>query len=213
MTMNQQAQMNMAAMGGQIGGPVGGAGIGTPTNSGQQMSHEAMLTKLNTAIYDYLLRSELYSVARDLHKHVDIETRPSKQSPNQRGQQANGMEDGMDIDSTDPGLMKKPEDLPMPANLGGVDGPFLQDWWFQFWDIAMAHRNKGRAGPTAAYLAVQRGQQNNRMAMMGNIAQANANMRNFNPMMQNGMNVGGDLKRQAMQNPRNMYVVDSHKLC
>ena len=201
--MSQQLPMNMAAMGGQMGGPVGGAGIGTPTNSG----HDESLRKLNTAIYDHLIRSELYTVAREMKNHTEIDTRPSKQSPSQRGQQTNGIEDGMDADSQDPGFLKKPEDLPMPINLGAVDGPFLQDWWCQFWEIYQGHRNKGRGGPTAQYLSVQRGQQNNRMAMMGNITNGNPNMRNFNPMMQaNGMNAGGDLKRQAMQNPRNMYV-------
>jgi hypothetical protein len=200
--MNQPPPMSMPQMGGPVGGP-GAQNVGTP--SSRPIDHGDMTVKLNTAIYDYLLRNELYSVAKELHNSVHIETKQPKQSPNQRGaQQTNGMDDGTDIDSKDPGLLKKPDDLPLPHNLGG-DGPFLQDWWCQFWEMWSAHRNPKPPNTTGQYIMQQRNLHASRMAVMNNLNQANANMR-MNPMMQQNGMMANDLKRQAMQNPRNLYV-------
>ncbi|KAK3713352.1 hypothetical protein LTR37_008544 [Vermiconidia calcicola] len=211
--MSQQPQGNMAAM----GGPVGGGGTvapqmnaGTPSGSANPMSQEHMLNKLNTAIYDYLLRIQLYDVAKQFNKHMShsIEYRDPKQSPNQRGgQQANGVDDTMEIDNNDKGLLEKPDDLPLPKNLGG-DGPFLHDWWCQFWEMFQAHRSKR---PTAApqntqmmYLNAQRQAQQARMGLMTGVNQPQQARQGYNPMMQmNGMQPN-DLKRAAMQNQRNM---------
>jgi hypothetical protein len=216
--MSQQAQMNMAAMGGPVGGGGGVAAQmnpGTPGGSAaQEMNHIAIMKKLNTAIYDYLLRSGLYDIAKAFMDKMPIETKNDvKQSPNQRGgQQANGIDDGMD-DSKDHGILNRPDDLPLPNTL--FDGPFLQDWWCQFWEIHWGVR--GRAvmkSNTQAYLAQQRSQQKARQGMVNGMdPNSMQNLRGYNNMMQ-GMNNGipmgmgpNDMKRVAMQNAnRNMYV-------
>ena len=197
--MSQQPPMNMAAM---AGGPVGGGGgqnIGTPGSITALNGLDAV-KKLNTAIYDYLLRNQLHEAARSFVNKMDVET-DTKKSPSQRqgGQQSNGnIDDGMDIDSKE--IKNLPDDLPPPAQLG--DGPFLQDWWCQFWEIYQGNRGKGKQS-MMGYVGAQRQAQKARTNMMGNNMDPASmqNMRGYNMVMNNGMN---DLKRQAMQNPRNM---------
>ena len=200
--MNQQPQMNMAGM---AGGPVGGGpqmqpmNAGTPTNF---MPHEAIMTKLNTAIYDYLLRAEHYGVAREFIKATNIETKDAKQSPNQRPGMPNGLDDDDNYDSN--AFINKPDDLPLGNVI--IGGPFLQDWWCQFWELFHTHRSRGGPNRTAAmsYIGMQRGRTNGMNAI--NQAGNPAGMRNFGNMMgPNGMMNNQDLKRAAMQNnTRNM---------
>lgn len=208
--MAQQPQMNMAGM----GGPVGGAphmvqmNMGTPSGSNAQSE---MITKLNTAIYDYLLRSEHYEAAKVLLKEAPVDTKGLDASPNmQPGQQPNGMDDSADIDSKVPALLQRPEGLPLANNISS--GPFLQDWWCQFWETFNAHRNrKNQNSGVGVYINAQRPQMQARMGRMNNLNQNNQNMMAFNnPMMQaNGMAMNQDLKRAAMvNNQKNMYVFD-----
>ena len=202
--------MNMASMGGAVGGGAPGPAmnVGTPGATGSQ---EAMIKLLNTAIYDYLLRNSMYDVARSFVKSVEIEVADVKQSPNQRNGQVNGAEDSMDADSKDPGILQRPDDLPAPTVLG-CGGPFLQDWWCQFWEIFNGHRQRASRPSTVAYLHQARQNHKARISMMGSNMDPNSmqNIRGYNNMMQ-GMNNGmmqGDLKRAAMQNQqgRNLYV-------
>lgn len=208
--MAQPPQMNMAAMGGPVGGPphMVQMNMGTPSGSN---AHNEMITKLNTAIYDYLLRSEHYDVAKLFLSKGSVETKDLDNSPSNRpGQQPNGMDDSMDIDAKDPALSQRPEGLPLANNI--APGPFLQDWWCQFWETFNAHRNRKNAAPgLGQYINAQRPQMQQRMGMMNNLNQNNPNMRFNNPMMQaNGMAMNNDVRRAAMQNSqnntRNMYV-------
>nr|POE80066.1 transcriptional activator soma [Quercus suber] len=193
--MNQQ-QMNM-------GGPVGGqpTNAGTPNSGGTGASSADSIKRLNTAIYDHLLRSNLYEVARVFIKHVDVETK-LKDSPSQRANQPNGTDDGMDGDYKD-----RPDDLPVPIHYG--DGPFLADWWLTFWDILQGHRGKGGRPATLNYISAQR-QANKARTMMGAMdPNALQNMRgSFNgavmPNMNGNMAMSSDLKRAAMANQRNL---------
>lgn len=190
------------AMGGPVNAPTPGGGGG--------LGHDEVLKRLNTAIYDYLLRNSHYDVARIVSQRLDIFKKTDvKQSPNQRnGQQANGVDDSMDLDGTkDSGIKGRPEDLPLPENV--VEGPFLQDWWFQFWEIHFAKRNKNPNQQTNQYVAQQRMQQKARLGMMGGMDPASMqNLRGYNgmvPNMNNGMGaMPNDLKRTAMQNRGNM---------
>ena len=199
--MSQQQQMNMAAMGGPVGGPQMNAG--TPVNSSDLSSQAGAVKKLNTAIYDYLLRNQLFDLARGFHAKMDIEQRPEgKQSPSQRGQQANGVEDGMDIDSKDINIPNKPNDMP----LGAVDPDFLKDWWCMFWELWSGHRKKGAPVNTQAYINAQR------VSMQQRLMNTNGapNMRAYNGMMpgvNNGVAVPNDLKRAAMQNQQQRMCV------
>lgn len=137
--------MNMNVMGGAGGGPVGGQqmmmNIGTPSNApggGAAGSDSSHRTKLNTYIYDYFLKNDMFDMARMLYQKVDIEQADPKQSPGQRNM--NG--DSMDQDSKD-NIHGKPDDLPMPKVPAGGDGSFLLDWWGQFWDCYLAQRGRG----------------------------------------------------------------------
>ena len=191
------------AMGGPVNAP-------TPSGGGWSLGHDEVMKKLNTAIYDYLLRGRHYDIARAVSNGLPLFTKPDvKQSPNQRnGQQANGVDEPELDGSKDPGISGRPDDLPFPDNVG--DGPFLQDWWYQFWEIHFAKRNKSPNQQTTQYVAQQRMQQKARLGMMGAAMDPASmqNMRSYNGMVQ-GMNNGmagmqNDLKRTAMQNQRNM---------
>ena len=208
--MSQPQQMNMGGM----GGPVGGAppqqqqqqqqNAGTPSNgSGVNANDSAETVKrLNTYIYDYFLRNQHYDIARAMINASSMEllTQP-KQSPSQRQNQPNGI-DEMDTD--------RPKDLPEPG-LQNTEGPFLQDWWFQFWDIYNSRRNHPSKQTTVGYLAAQRAGQKQRGNMMGGMDPgAMQNMRQMS-MMSNGM-MSNDLKKAAMQNAgaTNMYAFLIH---
>ena len=194
--------MNMAAMGGPVGGPQ--MNVGTPSNSGDPVSQAMSVKKLNTAIYDYLLRNQQYELARQFQTKMEIVPRSEgKPSPNQRGQQANGVDDSMDGDSKDHIIANKPNDLPY----GDIESDFLKDWWCQFWEIWNGHRKKAVGPNTQSYINAQRAAMQGRVNMMnGNGAQ---NMRAYNGMMpgvNNGVAMPNDLKRAAMQNQQRLYV-------
>jgi len=177
----------------QAGGPVQAA---TPSSS--DMSAEALTKKLNTAIYDYLLRNSHYEVARAMHKATEINTKPDiKHSPGQQNGQPNGIDDLLNH----PALRDRPDDLPMPANV--YDGPFLEDWWSMYWEIHFARRNKGTQQQSNQYVAQQRAIQKGRNGMMNSMDPA-MSMRGYNGAVQgmpNGMaGMPNDLKRTAMQN-------------
>ena len=190
-----------------MGGPVNAP---TPLGGGTPPQADEVVKKLNTAIYDYLLRNSLYNLARSFKNELPILIKDDiKHSPGQRNGQANGSEGSMDVDDKDPGICQRPDDLPLPAN--PFDGPFLHDWWCQFWELYFGRRNKPGSPQTSMYLAQQRFIQKNRQGLI----QLDPNLlqpaRGYNGMvgpMPNGM--GGmptDLKRTAMQNNRaNMYV-------
>ena len=206
----QQQQMNM---GGMAGGPVGGGGgpasqqqqvsAGTPS-SGDGGSGVNAIKRLNTAIYDYLLRNGLYEVARGFVTKMDVEI-DEKKSPNQKGQPNGVADDGMDVDVA--AIRDRPGDLPAPAQLG--DGPFLQDWWCQFWDIYSCRRNKPGKPQLMDYMAQQRQNQKMRTNMMAVNGMDMQGMRMPNGVMQHPMSNGmvgmpNDLQRKAMQNRQNM---------
>lgn len=210
--MSQPHQM--ATMGGPVGGGHQGQqhpmNAGTP-NSGSGPPAIDAVKRLNTAIYDYLLRNALYDTARSFvnSPHMDVET-GVKKSPSsdsrQSQQQANGVGGGgdeMEIDND--GIKNRPGDLPAPLQLG--DGPFLQDWWCQFWEIFQGYRNKGKQH-TLQYIGVQRQAQKARTNAMVD-PQGAMRQQAFNGagQMIGGGGMNGDLKRVAMQNPRNMFVV------
>jgi hypothetical protein len=195
--------MNMGGMGGPVGGQqqqqaAQQQNAGTPTNGGAVNANDPADTvkRLNTYIYDYFLRNQHYDIARAMHQSstMEIFTQP-KQSPSQRQNQPNGNDDN-DAD--------RPKDLPDPA-FQNTEGPFLQDWWFQFWDIYHSRRNQGSKQSTLGYITAQRNGQKQRANLMGGMdPAAMQNMRNMS-MMSNGI-MQNDLKKAAMQNAGNMYV-------
>lgn len=157
--------------------------------------------QLNTYIYDYLLKSQEWKLARSFcsKMSVNVEGPIPKMSPSQNGV------DPMDTDSKD-SLNERPDDLPSPRVPDALspDICFLLDWWCQFWDIYSAARSKGKSSPAHQYLAHSRAQAQmrndtqQRMLMTGNMNQYSRNMM----QMQNGM-MPNDLQRKAMSNNRN----------
>jgi hypothetical protein len=198
--MSQPQQMNMGGMGGPVGGQQQQQpqqqNASTPTSAVNANDPADTVKRLNTYIYDYFLRNQHYDIARAMHQSstMEIFTQP-KQSPNQRQNQPNGNDDN-DAD--------RPKDLPDPA-FQNTEGPFLQDWWFQFWDIYHSRRNQGSKQSTLGYITAQRNGQKQRANLMGGMdPAAMQNMRNMS-MMSNGI-MQNDLKKAAMQNAGNMYV-------
>ncbi|SMQ49819.1 unnamed protein product [Zymoseptoria tritici ST99CH_1A5] len=196
--MSQQHQMAMGGMGGPVGGgSAQPANAGTPTNSANVYSADAVIKKLNTSIYEYLLCNGHYEVARAFHKDLPIEE-SVKQSPSQRNNQANGADGNMDMDSKEHvNISKRPSDLPAPHTMSGEDGPFLQDWWCQFWELY--HGNRQRGKPTVLnYVGQQRVAQKARTALL---VDPNAMQRGYS-MMNNGM-PGGDMRQAVLKNGMN----------
>lgn len=99
--------------------PGGGGGPGGPGPGPQSRPMEDYQSHLNTYIYDYLLRNELWDLARLWVKTMTVVAMPT-----------NGESKG-----------KRPVDLPEP-NIPPhcSDTSFLYDWWCQFWDVFSATR-------------------------------------------------------------------------
>jgi hypothetical protein len=138
--MNAQGLM---AANSSAGGPVG-----APPNQAQnllaQQQHNANSDpqiKLNTYIYDHLLRTRQYDIARHFFNANKCLTKGSKGKPN-----------GIMDDVSDP---KRPEDLPEPDvyDSMGSDASFLLGWWCMFWDVfSAAHRFPSARPGTVDYV-------------------------------------------------------------
>ncbi|KAL6696848.1 hypothetical protein J3F84DRAFT_309966 [Trichoderma pleuroticola] len=170
--MNSNVGMaNMTPM----GGPVGGAPM-TMMNNGamnpqiaaaaaarQQQASENQRGVLNTYIYEYFLRHQMYECARSL-LNSDQQVNVNKDAAGRRenGNAMNGVDDPMDTDTKDDGDSKLPDDLPPPKlPMPASDTSFLYEWFCVFWDIYTAPRVKGGSGMVNQY--VQHTQQQQRM--------------------------------------------------
>lgn len=155
--------INMAGMG-PMGGPVGGGipmmnnglpggvprGAMPPVNDNQQKS------QLNTYIYEYFLRNEMWDAARAII-NSDQPINVVKASPgSRRDGNGNMLDNGVspDGDSKDDMDSKRPDDLPLP-NLPreSPDSCFLYEWWCLFWDMFNAQRGKGDVRGIQLYVA------------------------------------------------------------
>jgi hypothetical protein len=141
------------------GGPVGGAanmmmaGMDGVTSMPITAATEDTKSRLNTYIYEYVLKLGLHDVARALNNSQDkfkIDTKP-KQSPGRRKDaEANGDTDAMDVDKFD-----IPNDLPLPnVDFNAQGEGFLVEWFSIFSDLfAASHKqNKGGMNPATQYL-------------------------------------------------------------
>jgi hypothetical protein len=128
----QQLAMNNAA-----GGPVGAP----PMNADQ--SNE-MKMELNTYIYDHLMQSKQYDLARDFRANNPVKTRPR------------GKPNGVGPDDSKDGP-RRPDDLP-DANVLPFqgNGSFLMEWWTMFWDLFASARSRQGNGISQVYLKQQR---------------------------------------------------------
>jgi hypothetical protein len=123
---------------------------GVPQPSTEATEHFRL--RLNTYVYEYLLKSGYYDCASAMVHSDDFPLKtqgPSRTSPShRRDRDINGMDDNtMDTDSKDDISVKWPEDLPRPdVPLDSAESVFLFDWFCLFWDIFHAQRSKDRSG-------------------------------------------------------------------
>jgi hypothetical protein len=140
----------MAGMNPMGGGPVGGGMPMMNNGAGARPPMAAdtagQRAQLNTYIYEYFLKNNMYDCARSLMASDQPINVHHKSSPGQNG------DDGGDGDSKndDP---KRPDDLPSP-NLPSdcQDSCFLYEWWCLFWDMFNAQRGKGERQSVMSYV-------------------------------------------------------------
>ncbi|ORY54958.1 uncharacterized protein BCR38DRAFT_462126 [Pseudomassariella vexata] len=216
---------NMNAM----GGPVGGGGpMPMPMNNGAmaqvQQTQQAQRpepnhrTILNTYIYDYFLRENMFDCARAM-LNSNQEINVAKDSPGRRrdenGSVGNGLGDApMDTDSKDDMDSKRPNDLPAPNLPASSDSCFLYEWFCLFWDMLGGQRTKQASNPQVNQY-INYTQQQSRLKstaqqdMLRQMRPDGPNGMQFNPMVQrmpNGMAMNAkqnNLARTAMANNQN----------
>lgn len=171
-----------------MGGPVNTINANTSNHVANSTDPSEYVKRLNTYIYDYFVRNGHYECARVMLKDNLPIGLHGKSSPGQR--QSNGL-DEMDMEKD----MDRPNDLPL-TDLPAAGGHFLEDWWFQFWDVFNSRRSGQGKPATIAYLTHQRQLQKARSNMTADpVAQ-----RAFG--MVNGQTA--DLKKMAIVNNGNM---------
>ncbi|KAA6416136.1 MAG: hypothetical protein FRX48_00855 [Lasallia pustulata] len=175
-----------------------------------------MKAKLNTYIYEYFLKNELYECARAIKQsQVPIWLDTTKSSPGRRRDgDINGVDDNsMDTDSKDDLDSKRPDDLPPPKVPSNVTAnSFLLDWFQLFWD----HYGAQRKFKNATSQAVQYVQNTQQQARLRQEQQQQAMLRQVpmqggvpNYPMMRGFQANGipmnqnDLQRKILQNTRN----------
>lgn len=145
-----------------VGGPVPGMPMmnnGIPGGSRANSQEDQSKTILNTYIYDYFLKNELYDCARALvqSEHVSLSLGATKASPRlRRDADGNPLNNGVDENSMETEIKeeadsKRPDDLPMPKIPTDLpQNSLLQDWWCLFWDVWAAQRKKNKPGDSGA---------------------------------------------------------------
>jgi hypothetical protein len=128
--MNAQGLM---AANSSAGGPVGAPPTQVQnllTQQQQQAIAGDPQTRLNTYIYDHLLKSRQYDIARQFLASNKCLTKMSKAKPN-------------GISGLDDVSEGRPDDLPEPDVYESMntESSFLLGWWCMFWDVfAAAHK-------------------------------------------------------------------------
>ncbi|KAL7920784.1 hypothetical protein ACQKWADRAFT_150097 [Trichoderma austrokoningii] len=167
--MNAQPGMaNVTPMGGPVGAPMPMMNNNNAMNpqmaaagAGRQVQDQR--STLNTYIYEYFLRHEMYECARSLLAS-DQQVNVNKEAGGRRenGNAMNGVDDPMDTDSKDDNDSKLPNDLPPPKlPMPASDTSFLYEWFCVFWDIYTAPRSKN--GNPVVNQYVQHTQQQQRL--------------------------------------------------
>lgn len=141
------------------GGPVGGTpmpmmnnGIVPPQQGPQQVpAIETNRALLNTYIYEYFLRNDMFDCARSIlnsNQPINVSKDGKSGNPNGLG------DDPMDTDSKDDVHSKRPEDLPAPNVPVPTlpDSCFLQEWFALFWDMFNAQRGKSNSNVVQQYV-------------------------------------------------------------
>ncbi|KUJ18053.1 uncharacterized protein LY89DRAFT_36187 [Mollisia scopiformis] len=213
--MNNVNMGGMNAMGGPVGGGIpmgmnnGAAGVRPPMigNDNQRM-------QLNTYIYEYFLRNEMYDCARSLLNSEGISLNLIKDSPGRRRENGAGDEGG-DGESKDDADSKRPSDLPEPSVPKDCpESCFLYEWWCLFWDMFNAQRGKGEGRNVLQYVhhtqSQSRMRQEQQQQMLRGIQRGNMMPGQYEQMMMgqgrqtNGLPINpNELRQKAIQNNRN----------
>ncbi|GJC85258.1 transcriptional activator somA [Colletotrichum liriopes] len=229
MNVNVNPNMaNMNAMGGPVGAPVpmmnNGAVAPQVPGGPRQMPvpTESQRTLLNTYIYEYFLRHQMFDCARTL-LNGDNQVNVMKDGSNRRRDEngnllGNGLgDDPMDTDSKDDIDAKLPDDLPAPKlPMPASESSFLYEWFCLFWDIFHAQRTKGGNGPVNQYVShtqqsrMRQNQQQELLRQMRPDGLATQQQQYHSQMMRNMQNGGmamnmqkNQLVRTAMANNQN----------
>lgn len=112
---------------------------------------------LNTYIYEYFLRNEMYDCARAIlnsDPQIKVQDGPNTRRDENGNLLGNGVGDGsMDVDSKDGIDTKRPEDLPQPSIPNpSMDNPFLYEWFCLFWDMFNAQKGRSSNGQVNSYM-------------------------------------------------------------
>ncbi|KAL2162554.1 hypothetical protein VTH06DRAFT_7468 [Thermothelomyces fergusii] len=236
--MNNMAGVpNMNSMGAPVGNPMGApmnmmnnGGLAPQPGPPSQMQHgDSSRTLLNTYIYEYFIRSNMFHAARAVYE-ADPNIKVLKESPGKQRDEngnvlGNGLGgDGMDTDSKDGLDQKRPDDLPAPNVPTPVpDSCFLYEWFCLFWDMFNSQKGKGSSGQVNQYVHHTQQQshlrQQHQREMLRQIRPDLAQQQQFpQPMMRGipngamsmGMKPGNQLQRAAMannQNPQTMQLL------
>ncbi|MCJ1388741.1 hypothetical protein MMC18_001590 [Xylographa bjoerkii] len=189
-------------------------GVASRTGSDQDRELDYK-SRLNTYIYDYLLKQESYECARALLKSGLTVQTTNKPSP---GRRPNGVDEGsLDADSKDDIESQRPHDLPLPEFGDGTDSnSFLLEWFSLFWDMFFAAKKDSKKTSVQAMQYVHHTQQQNRMRQeqqqqfLRNPGMMSQNLTAYQNMMRMQQMNGGlpmnsnDMQRRAQQNLRNL---------
>ncbi|TEA08736.1 Transcriptional activator somA [Colletotrichum sidae] len=227
MNVNVNPNMaNMNAMGGPVGAPVpmmNNGGPVAPQIPGSRqvpVPTETQRTLLNTYIYEYFLRHQMFDCARSL-VNGDHQINVTKDGPNRRRDEngnllGNGLgDDPMDTDSKEDIDAKLPDDLPAPKlPMPASESSFLYEWFCLFWDIFHAQRTKGGNGPVNQYVShtqqQSRMRQNQQQELLRQMRPEGIAQQQYHTQMLRNMQNGGminmkqgNLARTAMANNQN----------
>lgn len=156
--------VNMANMNPMAGGPVGPAipmmnnGVVAPPVGPrpQQQINENNKHLLNTYIYEYLLRNDMFECARALlsaDPQIKVQDGPNVRRDENGNIVSNGVGESMDVDNKDGIDTKGPDGLPQPSIPNpSIDNPFLYEWFCLFWDMFNAQKGKSGNGQVNSYI-------------------------------------------------------------
>ncbi|KAK4040166.1 hypothetical protein C8A01DRAFT_15927 [Parachaetomium inaequale] len=227
---------NMNAMGGPVGNPMGtpmnmmnnGALGPQPAPPNQMQLNDQSRILLNTYIYDYFIRYNMFGAARAVYE-ADPQIKVTKDSPGKHRDEngnllGNGLGDAMDTDGKDGLDQKRPDDLPAPNVPTTMhDSCFLYEWFCLFWDMFNSQKGKGSSGQVNQYVHHTQQQSHMRQQqqrdMLRQMRPDLAAQQQFHQQMMRGMpngamnmamKPGNQLQRAAMannQNPQTMQML------
>lgn len=157
--MNNVGMANMPMVPGPPVGPamamMGNGAVAPPVGPRpQQPINEGNKHLLNTYIYEYFLRNEMFDCARALlnsDPQIKVQDGPNTRRDENGNIIANGA-DNMDVDNKD-SIDTKPADLPQPSIPNpSMDNPFLYEWFCLFWDMFNAQKGKSGNGQVNSYM-------------------------------------------------------------